>query len=104
MGRPDWEVYPPAQDGAYAVVMLKRARLGGRLFTVGQIVEIRGGRHLRVAAHLCRTGQARPADKRTATDVELLLALGQVAVSVPNGGQSGEQCQNAAQRKDWRGS
>jgi hypothetical protein len=75
-------------DGRYAIVLLKRQRLGGVLYRVGQVVLIRGLRHLRVAAHLVRVGAARPADQRTARDVEVYLALQAAVDSNPAQGFS----------------
>ena len=55
----------------YRITMLRRTRLQGRLFVVGQIVTIEGDTALRSAAALVATKQARPADERTARDVEV---------------------------------
>ncbi len=69
------EIHPDAIDGRCAVTLLHRQRLGGRLFKVGEVLTIRGVGRVRVAAHLIRTGQGKPADQRTARDVALFLAL-----------------------------
>jgi hypothetical protein len=59
------------QPEPYRVAMLRRTRLRGQLFVVGQVVDIRGDTALRSAAALVSTKQARPADERTAVDVAL---------------------------------
>ena len=59
------------EPAPYHVKMLRRARLQGRLFVVGQIVTIQGDTSLRSAAALVSTKQARPADEHTARDVAL---------------------------------
>jgi hypothetical protein len=51
--------------------MLRRTRLQGRLFRLGEIVTVSGPTALRSAAALVSTKQARPADARTAVDVAL---------------------------------
>ncbi len=51
--------------------MLRRTRLQGHLFRVGEIVTVHGPTALRSAAALVATKQARPADERTARDVEV---------------------------------
>jgi hypothetical protein len=66
---------PPPEQQPYHVKMLRRARLQGRLFVVGQIVTIQGDTSLRSAAALVSTKQARPADERTARDVALYRLL-----------------------------
>jgi hypothetical protein len=53
------------------LTMLRRARLGGRLFKVGQMVTIDGKGHLRCAWSLCDTKQAKPADERSRVLIEL---------------------------------
>lgn len=58
-------------EPAYNLVMLKRAKLGGRLFVVGARVTVSGHGSLRAAWGLVSTGQARAADERTRTMVEL---------------------------------
>ena len=55
----------------YRIKMLRRARLQGHLFRVGEIVTVQGPTALRGAAGLVATAQARPADERTARDVAL---------------------------------
>ncbi|MBP6252360.1 MAG: hypothetical protein KA387_06365 [Rubrivivax sp.] len=62
---------PPPEQPPYRVTMLRRARLQGQLFVVGQVVTIEGATALRSAAALVATKQARPADERTAIDVAL---------------------------------
>jgi hypothetical protein len=64
-----------AEHEPYRVRMLRRTRLRGQLFVVGQVVDIRGDTALRSAAALVATKQARPADERTAVDVALFEAL-----------------------------
>lgn len=61
----------PEQTEPYRVKMLRRARLQGHLFRVGEIVSIHGATALRSAAGLVSTAQARPADERTARDIAL---------------------------------
>lgn len=67
-------------DTGYHVVMLKRAKLGGKLRLVGQRVTVTGHGSLRATWGLCSTGQARPADERTKMMVEL-YALERAAVA-----------------------
>ena len=75
MRRPHWRIHPQVrEDGRYVVLMLKRCRIAGRLFKVGEELLIPAAR-LQVAANLCGTGAARPADERTALDVALLIEL-----------------------------
>jgi hypothetical protein len=62
---------PLPEQQRYRVQMLRRARLKGQLFIVGQIVAIEGHDALRSAAGLVATRQAKPADERTARDVAL---------------------------------
>lgn len=47
-----------------------RMRIDGRQYRVGEAL-LEHPERLRVAVHLCRVGAARPADERTARDVEL---------------------------------
>ena len=68
---------PLPEQPPYRVTMLRRARLQGQLFRVGEIVTITGDTALRSAAGLVSTLQARPADQRTATAVELYLLMAQ---------------------------
>jgi hypothetical protein len=58
----------------YTIKMLTRATLQGTRWRVGAVISVPPDR-LRVAAHLCRTGAARPADARTRLDVGLFLEL-----------------------------
>ncbi len=62
---------PPPEQQHYRVKMLRRTRLQGHLFRVGEIVTVHGPTALRSAAALVATKQARPADERTARDVEV---------------------------------
>ena len=54
--------------------LIKRCRIAGTTYRVGQVLNVRADR-LRVASHLVRTGAARPADKRTAVEIELFARL-----------------------------
>jgi hypothetical protein len=58
----------------YTIKLLTRATLQGTRWRVGAVISVPPDR-LRVAAHLCRTGAARPADPATARDVELYALL-----------------------------
>jgi hypothetical protein len=61
-------------DDRYQLLVLTRCHVGALHLTPGQVLTVAHDR-LRVAAHLCRCGTARPADKATATDVALFEAL-----------------------------
>lgn len=69
---------PQPDVPVYHVRLLRRARLGGRLFYTGQVVDITGRHPLRCAAGLVRTRQARPADEHTRLAVELFEAARQL--------------------------
>ncbi len=60
---------------SYEVILLRRARLGGKLFRLGQRVVVGGDTALRCCWSLCDSGQARPADERTRREVELFGLL-----------------------------
>ena len=78
MRAPIWSVHPAAvQDGRYVVFMIKRCRVAGRLYRVGEEMLVPPSR-LQVAANLCATGAARPADRRTALDVALMIEMQRV--------------------------
>lgn len=62
-------------DAPLCVVMLRRARLDGRLYRAGEVVTVRGSTPLRCAAGLVATRQARPFDAEAQRDIELFLAL-----------------------------
>ena len=53
------------------LVALRRVRLGGRLFTPGQVIHVSGRGRVRAAWGLCSTAQARPADGESRVLVEL---------------------------------
>jgi hypothetical protein len=56
------------------LTMLRRARLGGRLFKVGELLCMEGPGSLRCAWSLVDTKQARPADAATRHAVEMFGA------------------------------
>ncbi len=57
---------------------MRRVRLAGRLYRTGETIYIRGSGALRCAWGLVSTQQARPADERTASAVELYAAARQL--------------------------
>lgn len=64
-----------SDDAPLRVVMLRRARLDGRLYRPGEVVTVGGSTPLRCAAGLVATRQAKPFDAATRLDVALFLAL-----------------------------
>jgi hypothetical protein len=58
------------EDEGYNLRIVTRCRIAQLRLRPGSLLTVPADR-LRVAAHLCRTGAARPADRRTAIDVEL---------------------------------
>jgi hypothetical protein len=63
-----------ATAAPYTIKLLTRATLQGTRWRVGATISVPPDK-LRVAAHLCRTGAARPADPATARDVALFHEL-----------------------------
>ena len=64
----------PADNQRYRVRILTRSRVAHLRLRPGQVLWLTGDK-LRVAAHLCRCGTARPADSRTRLDIEVFEAL-----------------------------
>ena len=60
--------------GAYRVRTVCGMRIAGHRVPAGSLIEL-GADRLRVAAHLVRTGSARPEDAATGLDVELFERL-----------------------------
>jgi hypothetical protein len=54
--------------------LLRRMRLGGRLYRLGTTINVEGKGSLRCAWSLVHTQQARPADRATADAIELFEA------------------------------
>jgi len=66
---------PTMSDAAdYRLFVRQRITIAGTRYQAGQVLLVPSNR-LRVAAHLCRCGTARPADRATALDVELFQRL-----------------------------
>ena len=60
------------------LVALRRLRLGGRMFTPGQVIHVSGTGRVRAAWGLVNTQQAKPADDASRLDIELYGLLRRV--------------------------